>query len=108
MGSLFRVGAAALQVLGRLDIVRVRTANRDIPNSLGEFFVQARKEEGPSSLGFTGVNEDDVEEISPRKFLVQRLSSPKVRFVAAEGGREIVVFSGMGYMGRGKAELFGV
>jgi ribosomal protein S18 acetylase RimI-like enzyme len=88
--------------------VQVRPARKADATNLAAFFMQAWKESGPNSLGFTGATDESMKEIASEGFLVQRLASPKVRIVVAEGERRILGFASLRFMGQGKAELSGI
>ncbi len=88
--------------------VVVRPARKNDVAQLGAFFTRAWKEAGPSALGFTGATDEAVKAISSEEFLLQRLRSPNIRIIIAEGNREILGFASIRTTGKREGELSGV
>lgn len=87
---------------------KVRIAKKADVSALAAFFMQAWKEAGPGSLGFTGATDEAVQEIASREFLTSRLSSPKVRIIVAESENRILGFASLATAGHDEAELSGI
>jgi len=86
--------------------VRPARINDAIP--LGAFFIKSWKEAGPRALGFTGATEEAIKEIASEDFLVKRLTSPNMKLVVAERGRQILGFASVRRTAEGVGELSGI
>ncbi len=87
---------------------RVRVATEGDAAGLTEFFTRAWRKAGPDALGFTGATDKAIREIASEEFLVQRLTSPKVRILIAERNRRVLGFASLMIMARERAELSGI
>ena len=88
--------------------IGVRIARTADASALAAFFIQAWKEAGPGSLGFTGATYEEVKDVASIEFLTKRLASPKVRFVVGESEDRVLGFASLRDEGKAEGELSGI
>jgi len=88
--------------------MRVRTATLADLHDLGAFFLEAWREAGPESPGFTGATEETMRDLASEESLSAQIMDPLVRVFMAEEGNQISGFAALRRIDSAAVELSGM
>ncbi len=89
------------------DLQFVEAAEAQLP-ALGEFMREAWGMAGPGTPGWTGADDDVIDEIAGVDALRARIGGPERRMFVALDGDRVVAFAATRWAGEGPAELAGI